>query len=230
MVKACKVCLLEKQLSDFYSAKGRKDGTWHTCKSCTLIKQNAYNNSRKEIRKKQAAERYVKNREDILAKNKEWAGKHRYLFSGYSKKWAKNNPDKVKMYYELNKEKYIATGNEYRKKRESVDFLFKLKIRLRNRVFAVLKQNKITKNSRTSELIGCSLMVIKLHLEKQFKKGMSWENYGKWHIDHIVPLASAKNEEDLIKLFHYTNIQPLWAKENLVKSKKIPQVQTKLTI
>ena len=72
-------------------------------------------------------------------------------------------------------------------------------------------------------MIGCSPQFLKEHLEKQFKDGMNWENYGLygWHIDHIIPLSSAQNEDDIYKLCHYTNLQPLWAKDNLSKGNRI---------
>lgn len=60
-----------------------------------------------------------------------------------------------------------------------------------------------------------------MYIESKFKEGMSWENHGKWHIDHIKPLGNAKTEKELKKLFHYTNVQPLWAKENQKKGNKI---------
>mgnify|MGYP001564590719 CR=1 FL=1 len=71
------------------------------------------------------------------------------------------------------------------------------------------------------ELIGCNLETIKNHIEKQFQEGMVWENHGKWHIDHIIPFGTAKSEKEMIKLCHYTNLQPLWAEENLKKAKEL---------
>ena len=70
-------------------------------------------------------------------------------------------------------------------------------------------------------LLGCTIQEARNHIEKQFIDGMSWENYGKWHIDHIKPCASfdLTKENDQRKCFHYTNLQPLWAKDNLVKGK-----------
>ena len=74
-------------------------------------------------------------------------------------------------------------------------------------------------------MVGMSSIEFKAYLEKQFKDGMSWENYGYrgWHIDHIIPISSANNEEELIKLCHYTNLQPLWAVDNFKKGSKIIQ-------
>jgi hypothetical protein len=79
------------------------------------------------------------------------------------------------------------------------------------------------KNKKTEMVVGCSKEFLKEHLEKQFKDGMSWENYGHagWHIDHITPLASAKTEEEVYRLSHYTNLQPLWATENFKKNRFI---------
>ena len=86
-------------------------------------------------------------------------------------------------------------------------------------------------NNKTFEIVGCTPQELKDHLEKHFKEGMTWENYGLygWHIDHIIPLASAETEEELLKLFHYTNLQPLWAEENLLKSNKITNDNTSTT-
>jgi hypothetical protein len=76
-----------------------------------------------------------------------------------------------------------------------------------------------SKNGSSEELLGCSWETAKAHLESGFTDGMTWENYGKygWHIDHIVPLCSANNGEEARALCHYTNLQPLWAKDNLIK-------------
>ena len=71
--------------------------------------------------------------------------------------------------------------------------------------------------------MGCSIESLISHLESQFKDGMSWDNYGYygWHIDHIIPLSSVSSEDEVYKLCHYTNLQPLWAEDNLKKSNKI---------
>jgi hypothetical protein len=93
---------------------------------------------------------------------------------------------------------------------------------LRSRLNHILKSEK--KNT-TSSLLGCTILEFKTHIEKQFEKGMSWDNYGLygWHIDHIIPCAMFNmfDENDLKQCFHYTNLQPLWAKDNILKSDKI---------
>ena len=108
---------------------------------------------------------------------------------------------------------------ERNKKRRRTDPLYKISCILRGRLKNALKSNSKSKN--TFELLGCSVEELWTHLEKTFKPGMTRENHGEWHIDHIIPLSSAKNENDVYMLCHYTNLQPLWAEENLRKSNKI---------
>ena len=91
---------------------------------------------------------------------------------------------------------------------------------VRSRIYNYVNKNN-NKTYKTVDIVGCSPEFVKEHLEKQFIEGMTWENQGKWHIDHIIPLSSAKTEEEVYKLCHYTNLQPLWAEDNLKKGSKI---------
>jgi hypothetical protein len=90
----------------------------------------------------------------------------------------------------------------------------------RTRIKQALREAKTDKSLK---YIGCSADALRIHLESQFKDGMSWENYGYrgWHIDHIVPLCSASTEEELIPLLHYSNLQPLWGVENMRKGGRL---------
>jgi len=92
---------------------------------------------------------------------------------------------------------------------------------MRARIWKYVTLLNITKKNRTFDIVGCTPQELKEHLEKQFIEGMTWENRNEWHIDHIIPLSSAKTEEELYKLCHYTNLQPLWAVDNMKKSNKI---------
>jgi hypothetical protein len=109
---------------------------------------------------------------------------------------------------------------QYRKKRMIVDNHYALKMRVQSLVNQSLRIKSISKKSRTMQIIGCSLDELKLHIEKQFCDGMTWDNRNKWHIDHIVPLATATTEQDVISLNHFSNLRPLWAKDNLAKGAK----------
>jgi hypothetical protein len=105
----------------------------------------------------------------------------------------------------------------YINRRRKIDINFRLTMNLRKRIWDALKRN--SKSKHTLELLGCSIDKLKQYLESQFKEGMSWSNYGKWHVDHIRPCASfdMSKVEEQKKCFHYTNLQPLWALENIRK-------------
>jgi len=132
------------------------------------------------------------------------------------------NKNRRKKYYETHKEKH----KEYFLNRRNTNPLFKLSDNIRRRLNFFLKKEKIKKSNKTFELVGCTPQSLKEHLEKQFTDGMSWDNYGDWHIDHIIPLSFAKTEEETYNLCHYTNLQPLWANDNLTKGKKLIQFET----
>lgn len=111
---------------------------------------------------------------------------------------------------------------EYEKNRKLTDSEFKLLKTLRSRLGCAIKRQQSNKCDTTIELLGCSIFFLKIFLEAKFKEGMTWENHGEWHIDHIKPcsLFNLLNEEEQKKCFHYTNLQPLWASENLSKGCK----------
>lgn len=126
-------------------------------------------------------------------------------------KWRKENRDK------------IQKGNTlYETNRKLTDPEFKLLKTLRSRLGTAINRQNSNKNNNTIELLGCSVSFLKGFLEAKFKEGMTWENHGEWHIDHIKPCASFNllDEEQQKKCFHYTNLQPLWASENLSKGCK----------
>jgi hypothetical protein len=108
-------------------------------------------------------------------------------------------------------------------KRASGDELFNFVETLRGRTKDAFTNKGYTKKSKTFELLGCDQLTLFEHFELRFQEGMTWENHSfeGWHVDHVIPLASANTEEELIKLCHFTNLQPLWAKENLEKGNKI---------
>jgi hypothetical protein len=105
--------------------------------------------------------------------------------------------------------------------RRKTDVLYKIKSLLSHRTRLAMKGIGLKKSILTKNIIGCTFKELKFYLESKFQPGMSWENRSEWHIDHIIPLATAKTEEDVIRLNHYTNLQPLWAADNLRKSDKL---------
>jgi len=147
---------------------------------------------------------------------KEWYYKNHESQKKRVRDYRSNNPDKVRNTFK----------NWYDKKRKE-DINYKILLVLRSRIGKLLKYKSISKYRPTIKLLGCIVPELKLHLEKQFKPGMTWNNHGRygWHIDHIVPCASfdLSDTEQQKKCFHYTNLQPLWAKENLMKGAKFEQ-------
>jgi hypothetical protein len=121
-----------------------------------------------------------------------------------------------------NREKIQSTNTNYEKNRKLTDPEFKLLKTLRTRLGSAIKRQNSNKNNTTIELLGCSVSFLRGFLEAKFKEGMTWENHGEWHIDHIKPCASFNllDENEQKKCFHYTNLQPLWASENLSKGCK----------
>lgn len=109
--------------------------------------------------------------------------------------------------------------SEYERYRYNTDPTYKLRKLLRNRFKMALRKD--AKKSSILALIGCSITELKEYLASQFQEGMTWKNHGKWHIDHIIPLASAKSYQELERLCHHTNLQPLWATDNQHKGKKV---------
>jgi hypothetical protein len=113
---------------------------------------------------------------------------------------------------------------EYVNARRESDPGFKLRMNLRHRVWQTLKTNKTSKSTSTQDLIGCAPDDLTKHLEAQFTDGMTWQNHGRhgWHVDHIRPCASfdLTDPEQQRQCFHYTNLQPLWAVDNIRKGAK----------
>ena len=202
--KICKKCLVYKSLFDFNKNKNSKDGLQDNCKVCI-----------KEYKKQY----YIDNKEKILKKSKEYYIENQKIIIGRVKNWGDNNKDKLAQYkkdYVKRNRDYINTKMTQRKKDNPI---LKLKMLYRSKINKILGSNR----ESTFDLIGCSPSELKSYLEKQFKDGMCWENHGLfgWHIDHIIPLSSAKTDDELKKLCHYSNLQPLWATENIIKRDKI---------
>ena len=156
-----------------------------------------------------------------LLKKKKWREKNPEEYKKQTKKYYESTKEeqsrKKKIWIENNREKY----NSYWTKRKSSDPEFKLLSEMRSRLWLYLKKENFSKKNKTFDIVGCSPLQLREYIEKQFVDGMTWDNRSDWHIDHIIPLSSVNTEEELYKLFHYTNLQPLWAEDNLKKSNKI---------
>ncbi len=164
---------------------------------------------------------YYKNKEKCQKATKLWRIKKLTEDPEYFKKYREG-------YIEVNKHRVASLSNEYinsyRKRKISENLNIKLACRLRSRLSRLFKKGT-TKYSTLSSILGCTWENLRIYLESKFQEGMNWNNYGVhgWHIDHIKPCSSfdlADPEQQKI-CFHYTNLQPLWAKDNLSKGKKL---------
>ena len=129
------------------------------------------------------------------------------------KRRIQNDPEYRKM---INRKK-----EKKRVKREERDPVFKLKRKMRNVLRKSFKRRGYTKNSKSQKILGVDWGLVKEHFESLFTDGMSWDNHGLWEIDHIIPVSSAKNYDEIIKLNHYSNLQPLWKEDNRKKGNNV---------
>lgn len=179
------------------------------------------------------------NKERLSIKRKRWEKENKEHLSHYHAEYQKKHKEKLalqsKEYYEKNKEKIKERSRQYSKNNRSSinlykrkydrdrrrsDPQFRLAIILRARLRKVLKSN--AKVGSAVRDLGCTVTELKVYLEGKFKDGMSWGNYSKWHLDHEIPLSlfDLTDREQFLRACHYTNLQPLWALENIKKGNK----------
>ena len=159
--------------------------------------------------REQRREYSKKNRAYFTAKTKEWRKNNKEKVAVHNikgREWCKNNPQNVRAMYD----------RKYAKDRKNPQKI--LINRLRLRIYTFLRERK---SESTMEIVGCSISEFKDYIGNKFSDGMSWENIGEWHIDHIYPLSLAKDTEHIKSLCHYTNLQPMWASDNIRKGNKL---------
>jgi len=202
-VKTCSTCKRKLGVERFSKNKTHKDGLSSQCKDCVA-----------EYDVKHWAKYYAN------PENKK-------RITEYMAKW-QANPEVKKRRAEYNAEWYAnpenkKRRNERRKERCLTDINFKLAKNLRTRLYNAIKGN--FKSGSAVRDLGCTVDELKIYLAKQFKEGMTWENWSfeVWHVDHIIPLAvfNLEDRNQLLQAVHYSNLQPMWAKENISKSDKI---------
>ena len=169
---------------------------------------------------------YIKNKERILKKGREYYQKNKKIINkrkrNYQKLYCSRNKEKILKWAKKARMKRRDKFNKYIRDRLKKDINFKLRKTIRARIRLALKNDK--KRSKTLKLLGVNnIITAKKHLEKLFKPRMTWKNHGKWHIDHIIPCSSfdLTKASEQRECFHYTNLQPLWASENLSKGNRI---------
>lgn len=179
-----------------------------------LAKRKAY----RETNKEKIKEYYQNNKFVEIERSKKWRDEHKE----HQKLYRQINNTKIKQYYEENKEKINEYKNNWVKNKKNTNPLYRLSFNIRCLIRISITKQGFTKNSKTSKILGCSFDEFKQHLESKFEPWMNWNNYGLyngelnygWDIDHIIPNSSAKTEEEVITLNHYSNLQPLCSKVN----------------
>ena len=178
-------------------------------------------------RKQHSADHHWINRDKILAKGKERKKNNHDAYLQRGREWHQKNREAVSA------RRRAARNDETRRKerearniRMEKDPIFALRARIRSAIANGLskslgKKVRTYAKKPTEEILGCTFDEFKIHIERQFLKGMSWDNRCMWHIDHITPAASADTPEDLLALFRHTNLRPLWADQNRSKSDKL---------
>lgn len=222
MVKVCRICKETKNIDDFPLRKNAKDGHRNECKQC-------HNDARKRIyleniekEKETRKNYYLKNLDKIRIIKKEYYENNKEYFQEKRKKYYIEHQEEIKEHNKKYREEHQKEITAKRKEKRHNNEKYYFEIYLRNKINNYLyRYGKIKKRNNIQEILGCNYDEFKKYIESKFQDGMNWENRGKWHLDHIIPLATAKNYEDLVKLNHYSNFQPLWAIDNLKKGSSI---------
>jgi hypothetical protein len=220
-MKKCSKCNQIKDFCEFTKDKNRPDGLFVYCRECKkIISKKEYDKNKLRILDYQK-KYYLQNKVEILQRiSKDYLEKRDDKLE-YQKLYYQNHLEVKLNYAKTYRENNRDNRNRYENQRKKIDVIYKLKHLVRNRIGKFIKLKKINKNNSTFVIVGCTPQELKIHLEEKFTQGMSWDNQGRWHIDHKIPLSSAKNEEELYKLCHFTNLQPMWATENIKKGNKI---------
>ena len=230
---SCKKC---ENVAKLRYRKNNKKKIRESNKKCHEKNKEKYKESSKKY--------YSENKDKIKKKNEEYRLKNKKKRNDRERHNREDNGEKIRKYHreyrQKNIDKMLQYHKEYRKEnlekmrkyhveynreRKENDINFRLTHTLGDRLRSAIKSSGVKKNTKTINLIGCDIPFLKKYLEALFKPGMSWENHGRsgWHIDHIYPCASfdLTNPRQQKICFHYSNLQPLWAKENIRKGKKL---------
>jgi len=209
--RTCKTCGKIYPLNETYFQPRQKEKHAHTfvyeCIPCFRKENKKWKESLSEAEKLR-----------IKKDRKEWIKENEDRLRGYRKKYKEENYEKIynrAKEWRLNNKEHLNQSRRLRKKKDPI---FKLSETIRPRISSAFKAKGYTKKSKTFKLLGEEYTYVKKFLESKFDSKMSWDNHGEWHIDHIIPLASANSESELIALCYYKNLQPLWAFENATKN------------
>ena len=161
--------------------------------------------------------------------DKKWRDSNKEYMSNKSKTWYEQNKEHRKEYLKEYREKNIVkirkTKRDYERNRKASDPLYKLISNFRTAIYQVLKESNVEKNGHYFDILGYTPEELINHLEKQFTEGMTWDNYGEFHVDHKLPISSFNikeiGDEEFMRCWCLDNLQPMWGEENIRKSNKV---------
>lgn len=221
MKKMCKICGIEKDTNEFYKRTNSKDGYRNDCKKCHNEQRKKLYLEKIEYEKQSRKQFYQSNKDKIKKVKKKYYEEHKEYFSKKNKEYGDKHREELNEYARQYRKKHQKEITAKRKEKRHTDEKYYYEIYIRNKINNYLNRyGKIKKKNNVQEILGCNYEEFKIYIESKFQDGMSWENRGEWHLDHIIPLATAKNYDDLIRLNHHTNFQPLWAIDNWKKGKR----------
>ena len=210
-----------KEARKLYMKKWREDN-----KEKIREKKKKYRQDNKKKINEYAKKYYEENKDSILGYRKKWRENNKEKVAKINKKYYEGNKQKIKErnkeYYKKWRQENKGYFNEYVKNKRKTDPLFRLRENIKNSIRCGIKLIDGYKSKRTEEILGCSFKELKQHIESQWEDWMTWDNYGLyngelnhgWDVDHIKPLSLCESEEDVYKLNHYTNLQPLCSYTN----------------
>jgi hypothetical protein len=213
MTKICRICGFPKELEDFHKKKGTPDGHRNECKECVKVINVKYKEGEenKLKRKLYDEKRYTENREDILKQKKKYHKENRDVINDKKRKYRKNKPE-VYNIWRLNNLEYVSqSAAKYRLKYPYI-------VAWRSLLHNTLKRMGTEKSNHTIDMLGYSADELKEHITKLFTTGMSWENYGEWHIDHIKPVTLFDKSTPVNIVCALNNLQPLWATTRTIEN------------
>lgn len=247
--KICSKCGIEKPITEFrnkWYSKYNKYYLYSHCKECEKEydnkkgkenKKRYYEKHKEEVKERSKRQQennhedyinymknyYQENKDELLIKNKEYVNRNKEKTKKYQKQYSDSHKDTKKeydkQYFIDNKDKIIQRMSE----KYVNDEIYRFKLQIRNLINSSFKRKGYTKKSKTFDIIGLDFFNFKKYLLETYKKnyGVEWDGEESVHIDHIIPLATANTEEEIIKLCHYTNLQLLKASDNLSKNDRL---------
>lgn len=212
--KKCLKCGIEKLYGEFSFNKLRRDGRQSECKECCKKRFSGWYLKNIEKAKEQAYKWQIKNKEKRKKINHRWYKANTKKIKENNRKWVEANPEKCREYFRRYERKLRATPKG------------KLSNNISRAIRFSLRNNK--KGWHWESLVGYTIDDLKNHLEKQFKDGMTWDNQGFWHIDHIIPVSVFNFDNpsnlDFKRCWALKNLRPLWSKDNISKQNKLNQL------